>query len=127
LEIVSEAQRNLNRIQQHMRFDSKEDAAAGREKMARIIKKCIHDVSRKIKTPRVIRLLVRELDKPQTMASSCRSLLLACLCFSETHNFYHMVEAARNREMCDLVQDDSGEESVYGIAHKRVVKRLRHT
>ena len=132
LEIVKLAQKELNRIQKRLhvrkmfRMKTGRSTAAAMEEMAMVIEKCICDVSRKVKTPRVILLLIKELDKARNLAQSCRSLLLASLCFAKTHNFYNMVEAARDADMCDLEQDDLGEELIYGIAHKRVVKRFAH-
>ena len=143
MEIVNRAQKELNRLQRVLQFKkrmkkaaraSQVNTAAEMEKMAMTIEQCIKDVSRKIKTPRVIYLLVKELDKEEKKTNDKRrsggksfhSLLLASLCFSEPHNFYHMIEAARDHVMYDLERDVQGDELIYGIAHMRVAKRRAH-
>ena len=101
-------------------------AAADREEMARIVSECFRAVSKKIRTQKVIMLLVDELDKEDSKVSECSSLLLAALCHYNNGYFYDLIEASRDENITELVQDENGLEEIYGVAYTRVIRRLAH-
>jgi hypothetical protein len=72
-------------------------------------------------------LLVDELDKEDSKVSECSSLLLAALCYYNEGYFYDLVEASREECIAELVQDENGEEEIYGVSYTRVIKRLAHS
>ena len=123
---VTEAAQKLGDIQRRLHGESRDKAAADREEMARIVSECFRAVSKKIRTQKVIMLLVDELDKEDSKVSECSSLLLAALCHYNNGYFYDLIEASRDENITELVQDENGLEEIYGVAYTRVIRRLAH-
>ena len=130
IEIVQRAAEELRGIQLRMHGKSHGKMAVYREEMAAIVSRCFSGVAKKIRTEKVLLMLVDELDKEESKVSECSSLLLAAICNCElkdgTNWFYNLIEAGRNECIEELVQDENGSEKIYGIGYTRQIRRLAH-
>lgn len=88
---------------------------------------CAAAVDKKIRTKRMIDLLIEEIDREGSKASACQSLLLSALWHYNDGYFYNLIEASRSENVTELIEDENGDEEIYGIRYTRVIRLSAHS